>query len=105
MPESTYRFRHPVDKEVVTVSSQHEAEKLLLPWLLCEKQACEIVGEEVVRRTDRTKLLEHMLEGHHGHGARLCAKYHVASIGILCRTEIHFEDVDADSFDETEGED
>ena len=104
MTESTYTFRHPVDKEKVTVSSQHEAEKLLLPWLLCETDAVDMLGKEVVSRTDRTKLLEHMLKGHHGHGARLVAKYHVASIGLLCRTEIHFEDPDADHFDETQGE-
>ena len=101
MNESTYRFKHPFDGDLVTVASQFQAERLLLPHLINEEQAKEIVGTKVVNNTPNTLLLEQMLEGDHGPGAKLCAVIHMKALNILCRTEMHFDDLDEDSFDET----
>ena len=57
MNESTYRFKHPFDGDLVTVASQFQAERLLLPHLINEEQAKEIVGTKVVNNGRHGALL------------------------------------------------
>jgi hypothetical protein len=86
-----FEFTHPATQEYTHVTSYQEVRKVLVPHLLTNEQACEIVGANIVKSTSPEVLMEEMLRNDHGAGANVCAVIHMRSIGILRRAEMHFE--------------